>query len=518
MAAQTVAHGSLLEAVWCANYSFPAGFKFGAATAAAQVEGGWNVSDKSRSIWDEVIHAHPERVVDGSNGDVACDSYHLWKRDAQMAADLGLDFYRFSISWPRLLPSGFPNRISEDGRRFYSNLIDELIRNHVEPVITLYHFDLPQALQYLGGWTNPLVSDWFGEYARVVFSLFGDRVKWWITINEPLIMCEYVYNTGQSAPAVLSPGLGDLLCTKNALLAHAKAWRIYDTEFRDKYKGKISITNQIMWFEPLRAGDEEATRLVTEYATGLYTHPIFSKEGGWPKSIEAIVAQKSKEEGYTKSRLPPFTADEVQLVKGTYDFFGFNYYTCRQVSAAGAGEVVGAWPLAGSPDLHAKLLIDPKWNTTNFWFSAVPYGIRNVLKWIKSEYGNVEVYIAENGYLSTSKALHDPERVDYYKAHLEQILLAMYEDGVNVTGYTAWTLMDNFEWMDGYRSNFGLYAVDFIDPQRTRTPRSSAYYYAHVIRTRRLDVPLDYTPHTARASSLQMSVILLVCAICLSKL
>ncbi|XP_045455667.1 myrosinase 1-like [Melitaea cinxia] len=468
---------------------FPPGFTFGAATASYQVEGAWNVSDKSPSIWDTFVHTYPEKIVENATGDVTCDSYNNYKKDIELANEMGLHFYRISISWPRLLPTGFPDKISEDGKRFYNNVINALLEKGIQPVVTLYHWDLPQSLQDLGGWTNPLIADWFANYARVVFSLFGDSVKTWITLNEPVTFCEVSYNNGLHAPGHISPGFGNYLCNKNAILAHAKAWRIYDKEFRTKYNGKVSICNHLIWLEPHTESDVEAVAKARQLMVGMYSHPIFSSEGGWPPVIERIVAEKSKKEGLPYSRLPPFTQEEINLVKGTYDFMGFNYYSSRTVKEAKEGEQIGHWPYYGAPDIDVHLSSRPEWKKTDaWWFYLNPKGIRQQLAWIKREYGDIEILITENGFASANHGIDDQDRVQYFKDHLEQILLAIKEDGVKITGYTAWSLLDNFEWGDGYSVKFGLYQVDFEDPERKRTPRASARYYASVIKSHSLDV------------------------------
>ncbi|KAF9810027.1 hypothetical protein SFRURICE_003155, partial [Spodoptera frugiperda] len=423
---------AVLTLTSCAeDLTFPPGFLWGAATAAYQVEGAWNVSDKGESVWDRFCHEHPEKITDLTNGDVACDSYHLWKRDVEMAVELGLHFYRLSISWPRLLPSGFPNHISEDGKNYYNNLIDGLLEKGIEPFVTLYHWDLPQSLQDLGGWANPLVVDWFVDYARVAYTLFGDRVKWWVTINEPLIICDVVYNSGLLAPAVISPEVGNHLCTKNVVMAHAKAYRVYDEEFRPKYNGKVSVANHHIWFDPLSVNT--LIRFTPRLEVG-HQH--------WRRRWET---------------------------------------TTRSLDT----------PSQYSNHLHSK-----RFST----LEVHPEGIRRQLVWLKQQYGDIEFVITENG-LSTHAGLDDQDRIDYYKKYLRQILLAIKEDGVNVTGYTAWTLMDNFEWMDGLSNKFGLYEVDFKDPLRTRTPRASAHFYRNLIKTNKLDLgfvqdELKTLPHT----------------------
>ncbi|XP_053618473.1 myrosinase 1-like [Plodia interpunctella] len=468
--------------------AFPPGFKFGAATSAYQVEGSWNVTDKGVSIWDTFTHRHDSSVFNQNTGDVACDSYTHYKRDVQMAEEMGLQFYRFSLSWPRLLPTGFSNRISEDGKRYYNELIDELLRNGIEPMVTIYHWDLPQTIQNLGGWTNPLIVDWFGDYARNVYSLFGDRVKTWITINEPLIACDLSYNTGLLAPGIVSPGLGSYLCNKHVMLAHATAYRIYDEEFRVWQNGKVSFTNQLIWTEGDTEHDETDAEIMRQFMIGLCSHPVYSAEGGWPRIIEELVAEKSISEGYKNSKLPVFSSEEIEFIRGTFDFYSLNYYTARTVRRARAGEVVGPYPLFGAPDLDLVLGIRPHWKESHSAsFQIYPEGLRHILTWLKKNYGDLEFFILENGFASKpGLELQDDERIQFIHDHLEQVLLSIYEDGADVRGYTAWSIMDNFEWHDGYNIAFGLYAVDFNDPQRTRTPRKSAKYYERVIKSHSL--------------------------------
>ncbi|XP_075985585.1 myrosinase 1-like [Anticarsia gemmatalis] len=484
---------ALLGVSWCVeDWTFPPGFKFGAASASYQVEGAWNVSDKSENIWDRFTHEHPEIIYGGHTGDVACDSYHLWKRDIEIAKELGIHFYRFSLSWSRLLPTGFANYLSEDGVKYYDNLINGLLAEGIAPMVTIYHWDLPQSLQDLGGWTNPLIADWFADYARVVYSLFGDRVKIWLTINEPIVVCDVAYNSGVMAPGHLSPEVGAYLCNKNILLAHAKAYRIYDEEFKPKYHGEVSLANQLLWIEGLTENEEELAELARENCAGRYSHPIYSKEGGWPPAIEKLFEENSKKKGYSRSTFPAFTQEEIELIRGTYDFYAMNHYTSRVIRPAKEGEQLTPWPLGDAVDLNAVLGKRPDWESvSSSWFFVNPPGIRKKLVWLKQKYGDMKFMITENG-LSTNGGRDDQDRVQYYADYLKQVLLAIKEDGVNVTHYTAWTLLDNFEWMDGYNVKFGLYEVDFNDPERTRTARSSARFYASIIKSHSLNVPIAH--------------------------
>lgn len=202
----------------------------------------WNFLGKGENIWDRLTHTHPELITDHSTGDISCDSYNKWKEDVQILKKVGVDFYRFSLSWSRILPTGFTNKINPDGLRYYNDLINELLRNNIEPMVTIYHWDLPQPIQDLGGWTNAQTSVYLEDFARVVFDNFGDRVKKWITINEPASICEGVYGNSDGAPDVKSPGIGDYLCGKSILLAHARIYHLYNSKYRSEQKGILRTT------------------------------------------------------------------------------------------------------------------------------------------------------------------------------------------------------------------------------------------------------------------------------------
>ncbi|KAG6455709.1 hypothetical protein O3G_MSEX009381, partial [Manduca sexta] len=230
-----------------------------------------HVAGKSESIWDRYLHNHPEVVADGTNGDVASDSYHLYKRDVEMLRELGVDFYRFSISWPRVLPTGFDNEINIKGLKYYENLIDELLKYDIQPMVTLYHFDLPQRLQELGGWANPEIINWFVDYAKVVFDKLGPKVKYWITINQPNSICIDGYGESMMAPAVDSKGVGEYLCIKNVLLAHAKVYRLYESQYKTKHKGSVGISLAVNWIDPLNNSTEnsEAAKKAREFTVSI---------------------------------------------------------------------------------------------------------------------------------------------------------------------------------------------------------------------------------------------------------
>ncbi|XP_038218411.1 myrosinase 1-like [Zerene cesonia] len=478
----------MLLAVGCSSQKLPPNFKFGAATAAYQIEGGWKADGKGKSIWDEFAHTHKDAIVDGTNGDVAADSYHLWREDVRIASELGLNQYRFSISWSRILPSGLPNNMSKAGVKYYSDLIDELLKQNIEPVVTMYHYDMPLKIQDLGGWTNPLIADWFADYARVLYSLFADRVKTWITINEAVVICDMIYNTGILAPGIKNEELGPFLCNKHLLLAHAKAYRVYEREFKDKYNGRLSLSHNILWIEPYQyPRDKELAKLGLEYMIGRYSHPIFSKEGGWPPSVEKKLLEYSLKQGFNYSRLPSFTEEEKQLLKGSADFYALNYYTTHMIRPAKEGEK-GTWFLNGSPELGAMLEIPADAElSASVIMPVYPKGLRKTLSYLKNSYGDIDILITENGYPGKHQ-MYDHVRLKYIKDHLTQVYLAIKEDKVHVIGYTYWALMDNFEWNSGYSVTFGLYAMDHKDPKKIRSPRLSSQYYACVIKTHEINV------------------------------
>ncbi|GBP55852.1 Lactase-phlorizin hydrolase [Eumeta japonica] len=361
-------------------------------------------------------------------------------------------------------------------------------------MVTLYHWDLPQRLQDLGGWANPHIVDWFADYARVAFEQFGDRVKYWITMNEPKEVCYQGYGEVTKAPILNAKGIGEYMCAKNLLLAHAKAFHMYDEEYRGTYGGTIGITLSGSWYEPASTSEDdfEAADDRYQFEVGKYAHPIFSKSGDFPPAMKNRIAEKSSEQGFPRSRLPEFTEEEIEYVRGTSDFFGLNHYTTylvyRNESVQNLYDVPSFY---GDSDTGAYQ--DAEWeDAASVWLKVVPWGFYKLLGKIREYYDNPPVYVTENGFSSTGGLLDD-DRVNYYRTYLSAMLDAM-EEGSDVRLYTAWSLMDNFEWMYGYMDRFGLYEVDFESPERTRTPRKSAFVYKEIVRSRELD--FSYEPNT----------------------
>ncbi|CAH0695549.1 unnamed protein product [Spodoptera exigua] len=460
---------------------FSNGFSFGVATASYQIEGAWNVSGKGESIWDRLTHAHPEMILDHQNGDVADGSYYKVKEDVALMVELGISFYRFSVSWPRILPNGLSNYVNEDGVRYYKDLIAELHRNNITPVVTMYHWDLPQCLQELGGWTNPIMADYFVDYARVLLDTFGDEVRIWLTFNEPYSFCEDGYG-GLDAPAANSSGFEDYMCGHNVLRAHGMVYRMFDNEYREKIGGHMGITLDFAWLEPATTSveDQQAAETARQFYFGWFAHPIFSESGDYPPVMRSLIDENSKRQGFHRSRLPYFTSEEVEMIRGAYDFLGLNHYTTYLVKRG--SQRLNVQP-SFKEDMNAVRFQRDDWPKTNStWLKVVPWGFRKVLNWVRLNYRNPKTLITENG-VAFPRGLRDTKRVKFIDSYLRSLHTAIYQDGCFVIGYTYWSLLDNFEWTRGYTERFGLYEVDYQSPDLTRTAKLSAKYFTNVAKT-----------------------------------
>ncbi|CAG9836031.1 unnamed protein product [Diabrotica balteata] len=462
------------------NTKFPDGFSFGAATSAYQIEGAWNEDGKGEGNWDRVAHTIPNFIYHNDSGDVTCDSYHQWEEDIRILKELKVTHYRFSISWPRLLPLGLNLEVNQAGVDYYKNLIKALKAANIEPYVTLFHWDLPQFLEELGGWPNPEIVSWYSEYAKLCFELFGDDVKHWMTFNEPKQTCTNGYGTGVYAPSTKSPGIGEYMCIHNVLRAHAAAYHIYDKEFRFKQNGKVGIVIDSAWWEPYNATtDSDASERLLQFTYGIYANPIFY--GDYPDVVKSSVARRSKSQGFPNSRLPEFTTEEKNTIRGTIDFLGLNQYSSFYVT----DKTDDKDGMGYDADAEVKTWADESWTQgAADWLNKAPFGIRKMLKWIKKTYPDIPIIITENGWSDFDGTLDDDPRIDYISKYLSNVKAAMDEDKVNVVGYTVWSLLDNLEWLFGFSNKFGLYQVDFNHPNRTRTAKKSAKWYTNVIETR----------------------------------
>ncbi|XP_056632045.1 myrosinase 1-like [Diorhabda sublineata] len=477
------------------NTVFPEDFLFGVATSSYQIEGAWNVDGKGENNWDRILHTRPNFTADGKNADDTCKSYEKYKEDVKLLADLNVTHYRFSLSWSRILPNGLINHVNQPGVDYYKNLISELKANNIEPFITLFHWDTPQYIEELGGWPNENIIDWYSDYARLCFQLFGEDVQNWMTFNEPKQTCSRGYGRGDYAPGIKSPGVGEYLCIHNVIKAHATAWHIYDEEFRKHQKGKVGIVIDSNWWEPYNeTEDKEASEKLLQFTFGMYANPIFI--GDYPSIVKDSIEKRSLAQGFSKSRLPEFSDEEIKYIKGTADFLGLNQYSTSYVKAT-----VNADPTGMGYDFDPEVdsWYDETWETgASPWLSVVPWGIKKMLQWIKKTYNNPDVIITENGYSDDDGTLEDDKRIEYIQSYLSNVKSAMDDDKVNVKGYTVWSLLDNLEWTYGFTNKFGLYKVDFESEDRTRTAKKSVEFYKKLIETKCLG---DCSPKTTSTTT-----------------
>ncbi|KAF9728805.1 hypothetical protein PMIN06_005994 [Paraphaeosphaeria minitans] len=475
----------------------PADFLWGAATAAYQVEGGAKQDGKGPSIWDEFSHREPS-VTSGEDGDVACDHYNRLAEDIALLSSYGVDVYRFSICWSRLIPLGGRNDpINEKGIDFYNALIDGLLAHGIKPAVTLYHWDLPLELhtRYGGPLNTPEFQADFEHYARLCFSRFGDRVKQWITFNEPYIVSLFGYHSGILAPGH-STKTGHDSTTEpwrvghSLILAHAAAVQTYATDFLPSQKGAISIVLNSDFYEPYDAAseaDNEAAQRRLEFYVGWFGDPIYLGTD-YPESMRKQLG----------SRLPQFTEADQELLKKTAPhntFYGMNHYTSQFARARSTPP---------TDDDHTGNVEESTTNSEGVeigplsgvsWLRVTHKQFRKLLNWAWNRYKR-PIYITENGCpcpgensMSLEQAVDDQFRVRYFGLYIDAISQAINEDGVKVAGYYAWSLMDNFEWAAGYTIRFGITHVDFATG--TRTPKRSATYLKESFQKRRTAVSND---------------------------
>ncbi|XP_074158026.1 LOW QUALITY PROTEIN: lactase/phlorizin hydrolase [Sminthopsis crassicaudata] len=458
--------------------TFADDFVWGVSSSAYQIEGGWDADGKGPNIWDNFTHTPGNNVVNNDNGDVACDSYNKLEEDLNMLRALRVKGYRFSLSWSRIFPTGTNDSVNKHGVDYYNRLIDGLTASNIIPMVTLYHWDLPQALQDIGGWDNPSLIELFDSYADFCFRTFGDRVRFWMTFNEPMYQAWLGYGEGVFPPNVKDPGYRPYRIAHTLIKAHARVYHTYDQKYRPSQKGVISLSLSTHWMEPKSPHsprDVEAADRALQFNLGWFAHPIF-KNGDYPDAMKWKVGNRSELQNLPASRLPSFTEQEKRYIRNTADVFCLNTYSTKVVSHR-------------TPQLQPPSYDSDQERTEEEELSgppsamhrAVPWGLRRVLNWIKEEYGDMPIYITENGVGLKKSQIEDIDRKFFYKTYINEALKAYSLDGVNLRGYVAWSLMDNFEWLNGYSVKFGLYQVDFNDTNRPRTARTSARYYTEVI-------------------------------------
>jgi beta-glucosidase len=445
------------------KFVFPENFIWGAATASYQIEGAWDKHGKGESIWDRFSHT-PGKVNNGDTGDVANDHYRLWKKDIRLMKQIGLQAYRFSISWPRILPNG-RGKVNQKGLDFYDKLVDGLLKEEIKPFVTLYHWDLPQALQDEGGWEARSTAEAFVEYTEAVSKTLGDRVKNWITHNEPAVVAWVGNDSGEHAPGNqdLSKGIA---VSHHLMLSHGWAVPVIRRNSQDS---EVGITLNVGWRVPASNStfDLEAVRAADGMWTRWFTDPLYGR--GYPGDVVADFERRDAlpDMQFVKN-------GDMKAISVPMDFLGVNYYNREVVRSNAPGN---------DPQIIFFKPRTPE-NWTEMGWEIHPEGLTGVLSRLYFDYKPLKMYVTENGASYSTppdenKRVKDELRIDYYRTHIAAVHRAI-EAGVPMAGYFAWSLMDNFEWARGYAQRFGLVWVDFNTQERII--KDSGKWYKGVIK------------------------------------
>jgi beta-glucosidase len=434
---------------------YPRGFRFGAATAAYQIEGAWDEDGRGESIWDRFCHT-PGKVARGETGDVACDHYHRWRDDLDLIAALRLESYRFSISWPRVQPDG-RGALNPKGLAFYRALAEGLLERGIEPVATLYHWDLPQALQDRGGWAERDTTERFAEYARLMAEQLGDVIGQWITHNEPWVVAFLGHVEGRKAPGVRDWPTA-LRVSHHLLLSHGLG--VQALRAATPAGTPVGITLNLHPQRPATGSEEDvaATRIADGYANRWFLDPVL--RGSYPQDMLDVYGARF---GPPDSVRP----GDLELIAQPIDFLGVNYYFPQHVHADASAAPLGLG--------HAA----PEGPLTTMGWGQDPSGLQEILVRLRGDYGDLPLYVTENGAAfedgePVDGRLDDPERLDYLQGHVAAVRRAIAQ-GVDVRRYFVWSLLDNFEWEQGYAARFGIVHVDY-ETQR-RVPKASGLWY-----------------------------------------
>lgn len=437
---------------------FPAGFLWGAATSAWQIEGSPLADGAGPSNWTRFAQA-PQRAPLGQVSEVACDHYRRWREDVALMRRLGLKAYRFSISWSRVLPTGAAESINRPGLDFYARLVDALLEAGIQPCATLFHWDLPAALDERGGWVNRDSAHWFADYARVMYRALGDRVPMWATLNEPWVVMDAGYLHGTHAPGHHSVAEAPVVA-HNLLRAHGEAVRAYRAEANQR----IGLVVNLEPKDPATnaPADLAATQRADAYMNRYFLDAVF--RGSYPDELRAVFG----------AHWPQFPSDDFEVIGQRLDWLGINYYS-RGFTAADDSR----------PPVGARTVPVPGAQYTELNWEVHPASFRRVLNWVHERYGPIPLYVTENGAAFadsptvTGEVLEDPRRKAYLLQHLAAARQAL-ADGVDLRGYFVWSLLDNVEWAEGTSKRFGVVHVDFATQKRTI--KRSGMFYAGVIR------------------------------------
>jgi beta-glucosidase len=442
--------------------SFPKDFVWGAATAAYQIEGAWNEDGKGPSIWDTFCHS-PGKIFQAQTGDIANDHYHHWLEDVQIMAALGLRAYRFSTAWTRIQPTG-QGEVNPAGMDFYDRLVDALLEKGIQPYLTLYHWDLPQALQDTGGWSNRETAFHFAEYARLMGMRLGDRVKAWITLNEPGVAALAGHFFGEHAPGLKDPFIA-FQAVYNLLVGHGLALEALRSTLPANSQIGIALNLSPIHPASTSEADQLAAHRIEAVMNRLFIDPLCF--GRFPQEVQEAIGLF----------LPTIIPEDMRRISAPLNFLGVNYYS-RSV-------------IRFDPDVPIAQAsqVQPVGNEYSQMWEIYPSGLGEIISWVYNNYHPAGIFITENGIpvpdgLDLDHRVRDYRRIRYLRDHIEQVHHAI-SDGIPVKGYFVWSLMDNFEWQHGYRMRFGLVNVDY--ESQVRTTKDSGCWYAQVIRDNGID-------------------------------